>query len=364
MLALGAFAAEPVDRLRPRDQRNVLARFDVAKQGSTAVVSGVVGTAEQRDEIVNCLMTEYTDYKAVNTDSLRVLELAVPAARRHAQVCLAVATLRCEGRHAAEMATQAVMGTPVRVLEQQGEWLRVQLPDEYIAWVPESSLAFKTDAELAAWRANRDRYVVTAMATSLTSRVGSEEPVSDLVNGCILSLRYRAGEWLCLTTPDGRYGYVHRGEVMPIDEWAAQPYDAARIERIARLMMGAGYLWGGTSPKVTDCSGLVKVCHLASGIILHRDASQQALNGEPIADWHDARTGDLLFFGNSKTGRVTHVGIYLRDGEYIHCSGRVKVNNLDPASPNYLYSPLSIRRVSTRLGDRGITPARRHPWLF
>ena len=129
-------------------------------------------------------------------------------------------------------------------------------------------------------------------------------------------------------------------------------------------MMGSGYLWGGTSTKVTDCSGLVKVCYLANGIIVQRDASQQALTGQKIAHWHDARLGDLLFFGNSKTGRVTHVGIYLRDGRYIHCSGQVKVNSLDPASPDYLYSPLSISRIDGQIGTRGITTVKRHPWYF
>ncbi len=359
-----AVAQEPIDRLRPSDGRNVIARFDVAQQGDTALVTGTVGTEEQREDIIACLLNDYTLYKVVNTDSLNVLELSVPVTQRRAQVSLAVATLRTAPRHAAEMATQAVMGTPLRVLQRDGEWLRVQQPDEYIAWIPESSVAFKSDDAMSAWRARHDRYVVTSLASTLLARVGDDEPVSDLVSGCILELRYKAGEWLRLATPDGREGYVRAEDVTTIDEWAAQAYDATLIERTARRMTGAGYLWGGTSSKVTDCSGLVKVCHLANGIILHRDASQQVLNGEPINDWHDALTGDLLFFGNKTTGRVTHVGIYLRDGNFIHCSGRVKVNNLDPDSPDYLYSPLAIRRVSTAIGTRGITPARQHPWYF
>ena len=129
-------------------------------------------------------------------------------------------------------------------------------------------------------------------------------------------------------------------------------------------MLGSGYLWGGTSTKVTDCSGLMKIAYLANGIILSRDASQQALTGEKIADWHKAELGDLLFFGNSKTGRVTHVGMYLRDGLYIHCSGQVKINSLEEKSPLYLYSPLSISRIKTKIGTTGIIPVRDHSWFF
>ena len=131
--------------------------------------------------------------------------------------------------------------------------------------------------------------------------------------------------------------------------------------------MGSGYLWGGTSTKVTDCSGLTKISYFSNAIILQRDASQQALTGLKIdtsKGWNKLQTGDLLFFGNAKTGRVTHVGLYLRDGNYIHCSGRVKINSLDPANATYLYSPLSASRIAGRVGSRGITAVKDHPWYF
>ena len=130
--------------------------------------------------------------------------------------------------------------------------------------------------------------------------------------------------------------------------------------------MGHGYLWGGTSTKVTDCSGLVKVSYLANGIILHRDASQQALIGNVMKaeDWKKAELGDLLFFG-TKSGRVTHVAIYLKDGEYIHCSGRVKLNSVDPQADNYLTTPfLSMTRINGKIGTRGITMVKDHIWYF
>ena len=76
------------------------------------------------------------------------------------------------------------------------------------------------------------------------------------------------------------------------------------------------------------------------------------------------KLGDLLFFGNNATGRVTHVGIYLHDGYYIHCSGQVKINNLDPADPSYLYDPISCSRIDGQEGSTGITWVRNHPWYF
>lgn len=130
--------------------------------------------------------------------------------------------------------------------------------------------------------------------------------------------------------------------------------------------MGSPYFWGGTSTKMTDCSGLSKISYLSNGIILMRDAWQQALTGEKIAaaDWKQARKGDLLFFGNPD-GRVTHVAIYLNDGKYIHCSGRVKTNSVNPEADDYLSTPfLSISRIDGKVGTKGITSVKNHPWFF
>ncbi len=132
-------------------------------------------------------------------------------------------------------------------------------------------------------------------------------------------------------------------------------------------MAGQPYLWGGTSTKSLDCSGLVKVCYLANAIILRRDASQQAQTGHRIeaADTASCRPGDLLFFGNPTTGKVTHVAIYDHDGSYVHSSGRVKCNSLDKHAANYLPTPLlHCTRIDGCEGTDGIVRVAEHPWYF
>ena len=333
--------------------------FDVTWDKSGGKITGEVDRAEFLEQLQTQLNAEQFGHLKCE---VRVLEREVPADKQWALVKLAVASLRCEGKHSAEMATQAGMGTPVKVLEV-GDWCRVQTPDNYISYVPESSLQFMTQEALDAWK-HATRYVVTVYDTRLVTAVQADETVTDLVLSNVLEYRGENDKWIKLSTPDGREGYVEKSHVAPFDKWAQQNYDVALIEKTCRRMMGSGYLWGGTSTKVTDCSGLMKVAHLANAIILARDASQQALNGDAIYNRKKAQTGDLLFFGNSKTKRVTHVGMYLRDGLYIHCSGQVKINSLDPQSPLYLYSPLSIRRVKDRIGSTGITPVRDHSWYF
>jgi len=108
------------------------------------------------------------------------------------------------------------------------------------------------------------------------------------------------------------------------------------------------YLWGGTSGKGFDCSGYVKTVYWLNGVALPRDADQQSEAGEPVAidgGFSSLRKGDLLFFVPS-AGRkepITHVALYVGNGEYLHASGLVRRNSLDPKSP--IYSDGLVKRL-------------------
>lgn len=339
------------------DSRIAIVDINAEESNGKWILKGKVDNNILKHNILQNLSANGVKY----IDSISVLEYTQE--KPWAVVKLAIASLRTAGKHAAEMATQAIMGTPVKILEYSGDWARVQTPDEYISYVPGNSLHKMTQIEFDAWRKSK-RYIVTAYQTELADINGNT--VSDLVMGNILEYKGENGDKIELSTPDGRTGYVRKNEVKELGSWANQSFNAELISKVAHRLMGHGYLWGGTSTKVTDCSGLVKVSYFANGIILHRDASQQALIGEvmPADKWKDAQLGDLLFFG-SKSGRVTHVAIYLKDGEYIHCSGRVKLNSVDPNADNYLTTPfLSMTRINGKIGSRGITMVKDHIWYF
>lgn len=361
-ITAGDIVAHLKDSIAP-DARTAVWDVKVAQMGKNVTLSGKVTTQAQADAIVTSLKRNNLN---VMKNSITVLEKSQPADKQWGLVCLSVASLRTQGKHSAEMATQLVMGSPVRVLAQDGDWLRVQGPDDYISYIPDSSVKLMGENQLNRWKQAR-RFIVIVYDSRLVETPVSDATVSDLVLGDLLEAVGEQGEWLQLATPDGRKGWVEKSDVEEFSTWAQQKFDVAQIEKTARRMMGSGYLWGGTSTKVTDCSGLTKISYFSNAIILQRDASQQALTGLKIdtsKGWNKLQTGDLLFFGNAKTGRVTHVGLYLRDGNYIHCSGRVKINSLDPANATYLYSPLSASRIAGRVGTRGISAVKDHPWYF
>jgi cell wall-associated NlpC family hydrolase len=111
------------------------------------------------------------------------------------------------------------------------------------------------------------------------------------------------------------------------------------IVAMARAQIGTRYRTGGTSPaKGFDCSGLIKYVMATLNLELPRTARQQARVGLALSkDTSTLLPGDLLTFGKGKKGSVSHVGIYIGDGKYIHASsvaGKVVESRIDrPASP-------------------------------
>ncbi len=83
----------------------------------------------------------------------------------------------------------------------------------------------------------------------------------------------------------------------------------------ASRLVGSPYLFGGATPAGFDCSGLVYYSYLQAGVSVPRSTELQHRAASPVR-LLDARSGDLLFF--NLDGKVSHVGIYLGDGRFVH----------------------------------------------
>lgn len=111
------------------------------------------------------------------------------------------------------------------------------------------------------------------------------------------------------------------------------------VVAVARAQIGTKYRLGGGSPeKGFDCSGLIQYVMNAMRLNVPRTAKQQAKSGLAIKrDTSRLLPGDILTFGKGKKGSVSHVGIYVGDGRYVHASsvaGRVIESSIDrPFSP-------------------------------
>jgi hypothetical protein len=213
-----------------------------------------------------------------------------------------------------------------------------------------------TPEELKAYE-EAPKYIYTAHYGHVYTTPTNNNPsaICDVVGGDVLrvvekqkgsaSPSGKHGKWVEVMLPSGRTGWVLKKDVRPLNERidirmgdsAEGLVSVEKMEDVIRQaysLLGVPYLWGGMSSKGVDCSGLVRISFLMNDILLPRNATQQIKCGREV-DLKDIQRGDLIFFGNTETGAITHVGIYLGNGEFIHASHLVRVNSLIPGAENY-----------------------------
>jgi hypothetical protein len=329
------------------------------------VLKGETTIYEAKDEIFSWLLGK--GYMVL--DSVLFLPDTSLQSTPWALVTVSVANLRKRPSHAAEMVSQAIMGTPMKIIKKKGGWLMVQTPDNYLSWVTSGSVVMLSDESLMRWK-SLPRVVYMKEFGFVTEEESSEAIVCDLVSGSIVQVVDVAKNTFEIVLPDGRGGLINKSDCVDFNEWRSTvSLNAEKLVKTANRYMGVPYLWGGTSSKALDCSGFVKTVYFLNGTILQRDASQQFLHGELIDisnGFSNLKTGDLLFFGDAEPQKVTHVGMYTGNGLFIHESGRVRINSLDslhPAYNDYLFqSLLGARRIIGQSPQTGIIPVALHDW--
>lgn len=108
------------------------------------------------------------------------------------------------------------------------------------------------------------------------------------------------------------------------------------IVQTAMAVMGTPYEWGGTTDNGFDCSGLIQYAYGKHGIILPRVSRDQMRFGQHVDKKIDAlRPGDILGFAVETGGQITHVGLYVGNGEFIHSASEgVKLSSLSATDPD------------------------------
>ncbi len=111
---------------------------------------------------------------------------------------------------------------------------------------------------------------------------------------------------------------------------------AAEIVATALTVMGTPYRWGGTDASGFDCSGLIRYAYAQHGVTLPRMAVDQARTGSEVGRaLEQLAPGDILTFAEQPgAGAVTHVGLYVGDGQFIHSAqGGVQISALSASDP-------------------------------
>ncbi|MBP7273392.1 MAG: C40 family peptidase [Saprospiraceae bacterium] len=322
------------------DKRVAIWEVEATRTGKKITLTGKTNVPTAISAIHKKLSAQNIDFK----DDITSLPDINLEGKTYGVVNVSVCNLRGEPKHRAELENQAIMGTPIRYYEVKDGWYRAQTPEDYISWLDYGAATHWTKAEYDAWMSAPKVVFIPDFGFAYAKADSEALKISDLVQGCILKKIKQEEIYTIIEFPDGRMGFVETKNVMDYNLWLQTRKPIAEtILSTALQFVGRPYLWGGTSSKGIDCSGLTKCVFFWSGILLPRDASQQVQIGEDVltnkTTWENLRAGDLLFFGKPATTeqpeKITHVAIYLNHGEIIHASGNgsVKVESLDPSRP-------------------------------
>lgn len=239
------------------------------------------------------------------------LPLFVKKEMNIAVATVAVCAVRKEPVNSSEITSQLLFGELAEILSVQGKFSHVRcLHDDYTGWCYANQL---TPIEQSVHKLEAIR------TGDWCSKVIFNEIPMMVPFGSNLQLFQEHKATI------GNNKAIFEGKVWNSN--SALSNDAI-IQQLANIYLGTAYAWGGRSVFGIDCSGLVQMMYLFLGYNLHRDAWQQALQGEPIGFLEEVKCGDLAFFDNEE-GKIIHVGLLLNSAQIIHAAEKVRFDRID-----------------------------------
>jgi hypothetical protein len=233
-------------------------------------------------------------------------------------VIVPVANMYSAPTEDADVVSQAILGTNVVTLESHGDWAKIRTPDQYPGWV--SSAALGKLGETGAYGVSEPTVQVESLFANLYREkdVTSHRPV--MIVPFETGLEVVTEEtgvdngWIKVRLPNQGTAWIQTGDILH----NPKPLTIAQSIALAKRFLGIPYLWGGRSSFGYDCSGFTQMLVRRRGINMPRDADLQAAwSGLASIERKDLQPGDLLFFGSSPED-VTHTGMFIGDGEFIH----------------------------------------------
>ena len=315
------------------DPSQIYFHVEASHRSNQLILSGDVHYPELKDGLIDIL--NHLGFKNI-IDNILVFPDPKLQDKKFSLANQYTVTMYFEPDSESEMVTEVLYGDPIFLLKLGPKnFVLGQSIEGYLGWIPTSSVTPMDVTQYVEWSTGpRVMFIEQFESGSISIPVGTElkyieEGKAELPDKKIVSIE------------GGIYKVYNPGE---------DPHRKIIID-FCKKFLETPYLWGGKTNKGIDCSGFVQMSFRAGGINLPRDAAQQCVSGEIVAnrDFNLMETGDLLFFIGDR-GNITHTGICLDRANYIHStSGGVQISKLnisdDDKENNRLSSFVQARRM-------------------
>ena len=240
--------------------------------------------------------------------------------------------------------TKLPKGTVVDVLESASNgWKKIKTSGGTTGWASGDYLTTGSAGNSSTDNStSQTSYKATVNTDSLNMRKGagtSYSVITKLSNGTVVDVLESASNgWKKIKTSNGTIGwvsgsYLANGVVEQTSTPSTNKVQA--VIDLAHKQLGKPYVWGAEGPNSFDCSGLIYYVYKnAASITLPRTSSDQYSAGVAVSR-SNLKAGDLIFSSTDGTGNITHVAIYVGDGQMIHAPRNGK--NVEKVSINNSY---------------------------
>ena len=240
--------------------------------------------------------------------------------------------------------TKLPKGTVVDVLESASNgWKKIKTSGGTTGWVSGEYLTTGSAGNSSTNNStSQTSYKATVNTDSLNMRKGagtSYSVITKLSKGTVVDVLESASNgWKKIKTSNGTIGWVSGSYLANgVVEQPSTPSTnkVQAVIDLAHKQLGKPYVWGAEGPNSFDCSGLIYYVYKnAASITLPRTSSDQYSAGVAVSR-SNLKAGDLIFSSTDGTGNITHVAIYVGDGQMIHAPRNGK--NVEKVSINNSY---------------------------
>lgn len=230
-----------------------------------------------------------------------------------------------------EMISQLLYGEHFKILEQRKHWCKIRVAfDRLEGWIKNNQIQLIDENTYQNFESTENKKFTKNIVSALTIDKTTTLPI-------VLGSSIQAKDLLEDTV-------AFDGSLFPSKNTKSE------LITTALLYLNSPQLLGGRTPFGIDASGLTQMVYMLHGHNLHRSATMQASQGEPLSFIEECEPGDLAFFDN-KEGIINHVGIIMKDNYIIHCHGKTRIDRIDHTgifnaqTKNYTHSLRVIKKI-------------------